>query len=196
MSFSGQHPIKITTPGDWPVAPTSGNHADNLLAARVKVLESGVGLSGVYRLHSNVVPVASLASNPEQDLMTYSMPGGTLASNGQALRMTIGGTMVSSSRSKTVKVYFGATVLGTLGPSNSTAWVKWWFSFLILRTGAVTQITSNILAYATVANAIGAPVNAAETLSGNVTIKSTAIVLGAAVAGDITCDYLLIELVP
>lgn len=154
-----------------------------------------VGVNPSYRLHSNVTPAASLASNPEQDLMTYSLPASTLRTDGQAIRITMTGTCVSSSRSKTVRVYFGAAAPAGLvfGPTTSTGFTAWQAKLTILRTGAATQIINGIHQYSTIAQAEGVPVAATETLANAITIKATATVGGAAVAGDITMTSMVIE---
>lgn len=149
------------------------------------------------RLTSNITPVSYPgAVTSEQDLQTYSLPGGTLASDGQAVRIRAFGTVAShASATRTSKLYFGGTVIGTCaqgagGPFN------WTVDAMVVRTGATAQTTTAISYYGT-NNSPGAVVTTeatpAETLSGAITIKTTG-QSTIAQAADVVSNVILVEL--
>lgn len=130
------------------------------------------GTNPVTILDSNITPVGNVDGS-EDDLITYSLPGATLATNTDAVEIEAFGTLAANGNSKEVKIYFGATVLFDSGaaPQNGGDWN---FKAKVIRTGAATQIASTIQ----VANAISYQTSSlyttpAETLSGPVTIKCT-----------------------
>lgn len=146
------------------------------------------------RASTNVVDVGNVGAG-EDDLMTYSLPAGSLASNGQIVRVTMWGTFAATAAAKTIKAYFGATsatwsavTLGTLQ--------NWQLQFIIVRTGAATQVANLIgTQYDTSAGVSTtlqpAELAPAETLSGAVTIKLT----GTATAdNDVVQKAMIVEL--
>jgi hypothetical protein len=119
----------------------------------------------------------------EDDLMSYSVPGGTLASNGNVLEFVASGTITSNINAKRIRVKFGAATIFDTGAAGIpvSATIDWVIQGRIIRTGATTQVcvvwmnTNNgtLAAYADHSTA-------SETLSGAVTLKIT----GEAVSND------------
>lgn len=122
------------------------------------------------RLAAQFADVGNVGAG-EDDLHSYSMPGGTLATDGDAIRYVAayeaagapGGT------TQTVRVKFGATTLVTRIVAAGTKEVM---EAVIWRTGAATQrwVVYRVSSNGTVASDYG---TAAETLSGAVVLKST-----------------------
>jgi hypothetical protein len=114
-------------------------------------------------------------STGETDLFTYAMPGATLSADNKAVRLNIFGTFANNGNSKTVKVYFGSTVIGT--PASSSTSTGTWFALCtVIRTSATTQVgwcrTGQNNGASETAN-LGTVTTPAETMSGSITIKVT-----------------------
>lgn len=149
------------------------------------------------RLASGYASVGTPAATTETDLQTYAMPGATLATDGQTIHVRAGGTLAATTRSRTVRAYFGATVLSSVAMSANTT-LLWTIDIMLVRTGAATQTAYAVFfpAGSVGSNYITTRTTPAETLSGSVTIKVTGQVGGTPVANDITCDYFSVELLP
>lgn len=175
-------------------------NADNSVTARTAA-EMLADLGAVSTtLHTNVTPVNSTATTAEQDLMTYTLPAGTLAVDGQGLRIIAAGQYGATARSKQIDFYFGSNHSITFTASVSSA-NHWRIDVQIFRKGATTQVMTSL---ATVGIA-GANENnvhrsrtffPAQTLSGALTIKCTATVASGAAASDVIQDLMQIQLVP
>ena len=127
----------------------------------------------VYTLNSQFADVGNVGTG-ETDLMTYSLPGGTLTADGDRLEVSAWFTYASNANNKTLRLKWGAYV-ATWSPSEVTSSggpVK--VTLTIVRTSATTQ---RILwefkpqfGTHSVTNTTGG-----ETLSGAVTLKFTVI---------------------
>lgn len=73
----------------------------------------------------------------ETDLMVYSLPAGTLAVNGQKLRITGAGTFAANGNTKTIRIRFGGTIVSTRATTASGG--AWTIQAVVVRTGAATQ---------------------------------------------------------
>lgn len=86
----------------------------------------------------------SAAGGTETSLLSFSVPGGTLAANGQSLRVTAWGTCSGAdANAKTLKMRLGASGITGTALDNGNAWqaskaFQWQLSALITRTGATT----------------------------------------------------------
>jgi len=113
----------------------------------------------------------------EDTLITYTIPAGQLAVNGDRIKFDVWGSTAANANTKDIKVYYGSTVI-----YDSTAIVlngiSWRCHGTIVRTGAATQtataeftISGTLLGAVTTTTATtSAP---AETLSGTVVFKVT-----------------------
>ena len=112
----------------------------------------------------------------EDDLITYSVAGNTLAANGDAIRFRASGTIANSINAKRLRVKFGGTTILDTGAAGFpiSAAIQWVLEGEIIRTGAATQKCSANLSTnnASLASYVGYS-TAAETLSGAVTLKLT-----------------------
>jgi hypothetical protein len=138
--------------------------------------EDSTWAATAVRLNTDVADVGNVGTG-EDDLMTYELPAGTLAVDGQAVQVTAWGTFATNANVKLVRAYFGATgVLLTIGghqPSNA----GWRAQFTIIRTGATAQVLvgQNIERDAAGSSFVFTPAEAtpAETLADAITIKMT-----------------------
>lgn len=108
----------------------------------------------------------------EDTLITHNLPS-TLDNAGESIEITAFGEFAANANNKTVKLYFGSTVIFTTGAiaSNNT---DWRIDATILRTGAATQISIASFSGDTVLVTSTATSTAVtETLSGALTIKCT-----------------------
>lgn len=126
------------------------------------------------RIHGNTTNVGNVGAG-EDNLMTYALPAGVMATDLQVIRTTQWGIYAANATAKRVRAYFGATVLVD-STSLATNGGNWRVVSEVTRTGAATQkatafyIHTNAAGASVVAAGISAP---GETLSGAVTIKVT-----------------------
>ena len=114
------------------------------LAAFLEVLGTGASaptLSGV--LTTSVTAVGNVGTG-EDDLITYSLPANSLASNGQTIRVHAWGTLAGNANTKILRFYFGTAtgIAVTLIPfATATALIagQWMLEAIIVRTGSSTQ---------------------------------------------------------
>lgn len=132
---------------------------------------NGTALSSKsYSLTTNTTDVGNVGSG-EDNLMTYSLGAGTLASDGDYIEFTMTLQTAVNANAKTIKVYFGSTTLLSL-PSLSSAGGYITITGKIIRTGATTQDVE-ISYVSTNDNQTASFGTAAETLSGALTLKAT-----------------------
>ncbi len=121
----------------------------------------------------SVVSVGNSGAS-ETDLWNYSVPANMLARNGDAIRVTFGGTTAANANGKRFKVYFGGTTgmnTGSLALNAS----QWNMEVFLQRLTATTQLlivkffSNNAILYT-----YSETSSPAETLSGAVTLRATA----------------------
>lgn len=141
----------------------------------------------VISLETNTTTAANVSTN-ETDLMTYSLPGGSLAVNGQKVRITGWGTYAANGNTKTVRIRFGSTVVSTRASTGNN--VAWWIQALVVRTGAATQVASGVQLES--GNA-GQPTatSPSETLADAITIKLTG--QSGTASDDVTARGFIVE---
>ncbi|MCI0353076.1 MAG: hypothetical protein L0Z53_26955, partial [Acidobacteriales bacterium] len=141
------------------------------------VLGQRVGTSTTFaRLGGSLVVNTTAVGNVgagEDDLITFSVPANTLATNGDYLEARFFGTFAGNANNKRVRVKFGAT---TLFDATALAFngADWSVTVTIVRTGATTQkATATFVSSSSLLVASTDYTTPAETLSGAVTIKCT-----------------------
>lgn len=145
-------------------------------------------------LYRNSSGTGSAAGGAETTIDSFSLPAGTLDVDQKALRITAFGNYANNANVKTVKLYFGATVIAT--PNAGLAHTGVWAVNVafVFRTGAATQVAWSRNATGSGGNeqANTNPLTTpAETLASPVLIKVT----GAGTsASDVVCKGLIIEL--
>lgn len=124
----------------------------------------------LMNLYRNVTDVGNVDAG-EDTLMSYSLPAAALSADKDCITIIAAVNIAASANAKTIKVYFGATLLHTM-TQNSAAAETFFIKAKVYRTGAATQkaiaeSTSN-------ANVVRQTYTTpAETLSGAVLIKVT-----------------------
>lgn len=134
----------------------------------------------------------------EDQLGTVTIPANTLdTNNGSCVRITAWGITAANANSKTIKLYFGATVLVTLVHASAINDAPWKLEGLVFRISSTTQEAfgegrtkaagATAAAYTVTMQTRSTP---GETLTGDVIVKVT----GEAVAdNDITLKALFVE---
>jgi len=171
---------------------TDGTTLGTLNAATINVL-AGASSSGTTRVggavNANVTSVGNVGAG-EDTLMSYTLPANAMDANGRGVRVTAWGSTANNANAKTLKLYFGAAVLGSIASTANQA-SSWRFVSEVLRTGAATQTASEwFVQYGTTViheTNVTAP---GETLSSVVVIKVT----GEGVSNDdITQSAMIVE---
>jgi hypothetical protein len=109
----------------------------------------------------------------EETLDSFSVPAGTLANDGDYLRVKGRCIVAGNANSKTLSLKFGATTVATLAVASNGE--SWDFEAVIRRSGAATQVASGRVVKGTTsafstANGQFDEATPAETLSGAVTL--------------------------
>ena len=91
-------------------------------------------LRGLFRDNADHAVTGTVA---ETDLASFSVPGNTIGATG-ALHINVGGTFTGSAGLKTVKGYFGGTLLFSL-TTNGVADPYWTGEIWIYNTSTATQ---------------------------------------------------------
>lgn len=165
-----------------------------LLSKFLSVLYGGFG--GTNYLPDGVISIqttpVSNVSTSETDLMSFALGAAALGANGKGVRITAWGTNGGNTNMKTVKVYFGATVVATLASSAANG-NAWYAQATVFRKSGTTQEAIGIVEQS---NLTPAPTHSTpgETLAGAVTIKTTG--QSDTASNDVTQTGMLVEALP
>lgn len=148
----------------------------------------GGGITGT--LNVNTTAVGNVGAGTD-DLITYSVPAGTLGANTDYLTFEMSGTVANNVNAKTLTVVFGSTTLISISVPISAA-ADWSLTGAIIRTGATTfksRVVFNSNSATLMSSADYIP--GTETLANALTLKCT----GAATAdNDIVQESLIVRL--
>lgn len=178
---------KVDSNNQLVVAIGSGSTlpSDVEVGAGTGTADAGVG--GVLTVSTTSAQTG--ANTNETDLWTYSLPANTLSANTYGVRVTAWGSLAANGNTKTVRGYFGATVVSTQGGGfNGTGFRH---VFEVFRTGASAQVGQGG-AWVNAGTAMNTPVTPAEDTTGAITIKITG-TNGTANAGDIVFRGAMVE---
>ena len=142
------------------VPPVSGQGVERRLQPSVDILTV------------NTTSACTTESTLEEDLWTYTLPAGTLNTNGKAVRVTAVFDYLNNGNNKTSKIYFGGSVIGGRGAAadnNSFILIE----ASVIRTGAATQKAAGGTSVSTTATRLVTVVTPSETLADAITIKAT-----------------------
>jgi hypothetical protein len=164
-----------TTPRTWVSGETvsavlMNTHVrDNLNLLKTEIKDSGF-LRAVVRLTSET-GAWGCTNAVDTDLATYSVPAGTLETDGEFLLYLGWGSFAANGNGKYVSIYFGATG-GQVIYAATVSTYSWFILGAVLRTGAASQV----LVGASVISTTMAPnlvqvLTPAETLANAVVIK-------------------------
>lgn len=134
----------------------------------------------------------SNVSTTETDLLTYSLPANSLSANGKGVRVTAWGSLAANANTKSYKLYFGATAVNS--HSTTVSGGGWVAQYLLVRTGAATQIAYELTSQVGTGQQGGSNASPTETLSGAVTIKVTG--QSGTASNDITALGMMVEALP
>lgn len=151
----------------------------------LEVLGTGATAPSIAGVLTTSVTAVGNVGTGEDDLITYSLPANSLASNGQAIRIHAWGTMAGNANDKIFRFYFGATtgISVTLIPfatASNLVTGQWMLEALVIRTGSSAQSiiakftqlsggTANIRDMVLTRNVA----SATETDTGAITVKCT-----------------------
>jgi hypothetical protein len=198
-TYSAANTLTRTTVSDSSNAGAAVNFSAGTKRVAISAIATQIA-SMSRRLYSAYTNVGIAANTTEQTLQTYTLPGGTLAINGQAIRVTTRGLYANTSRSRQMRLYFGATVVTFMSSSTASAFNNAQ-EILLIRTGATTQIAfgpsenagSSITSISSRFIEFNDP---AETLANDIVIKVTGQSGVGAAANDVSCDLMLVEFLP
>ena len=105
------------------------------------------GTPGTYRLAGLLAGSMDLTNNgtdantSEKTLRTYTLPGGTLKTDHQLIRIVVWGTTGQTNNRKRIRVKFGSTIVAEHDFAAGQGRIRWRVGsrIAIIRTGAVTQ---------------------------------------------------------
>ena len=105
------------------------------------LINGGGGSQTIYPQGAKVSTTqgATTAVVTEEDLISYTLPAGSLNTTNRGLRIKAAGTFAANTNTKTIRLYFGSTVLMsndiTAAPNNA----GWEFEAEVFRTSATTE---------------------------------------------------------
>ena len=152
--------------------------------------------AGVPNGSVNTTKVGTDANKTEKDLHSYTLPGGSLAVDGQMIRYTAWGETGANTDKKTLRAYFGSTAVINTGAQNMNTG-RWRIVMTVVRTGATTQegfVAKNV-SVATGGNwggGVELHKTIGQTLASDVVIKVTG-QNAASTADDVTCEGSFVE---
>jgi len=141
----------------------------------------------------NTTQAGTPASTAETDLWTYSLPANTLNANNKGVRITVFGTTAANGNAKTVRLYFGGTVIGDRGTSIFGTGGSWRYESEVIRTGASAQLAVGAAVYNGATQGVDVTTPAGDT-TGAIVIKVSG-QNGTAVANDIVFRGAVVEVI-
>lgn len=89
-------------------------------------------------LYTTVATAATAAGTAEQTLGTFALPANALDVAGRRVRIRAAVHCATNANNKTMKLYFGASVITT--PTAASSNVNGWLEMDVVKSGASTQI--------------------------------------------------------
>lgn len=136
---------RVAKAGDTMSGPLilSGAPSTGLQAATKTYVDGAVsGIvfpSSMSRLITNQTPISYPgAVTSEQDLQTYTLPGGTLANDGSYIHIKAYGTVSNLSAVRNCRLYFGATQVAIVQPGSGGPF-NWDLEAHVFRTNGTSQ---------------------------------------------------------
>ncbi len=189
------------TRGQWYLA-TDVNGGTLYADSGTAWTQAGAGVSAINAptiLSNQSTETSATGTVAETVLKTYTVPGATLTTNGDLLRVTVGYRVSADAFTKRFRLKFGATTVAdstaTFNGSTSNVGV---LTAYIMRLGAATQRTESIAAtgvagaaWTTAATGGHQSTAPTETLSGAVVLDFTVELGNIAATG--VCDLFIVE---
>lgn len=159
-------------------------------------IESGSGRDKARiggSLHVNTGSIGTDADTLEKTLMSYDLKANSFNQNGRGVRINAWGTFANNVNIKSVRLYFGATVLVINDITTTPMGGDWHFTAMVLHNAANSQEAIGFAHVQFVSQSIDrtAPT---ENQAADITIKVTG-QNGTAAANEIVCEALLVEFI-
>lgn len=154
----------------------AGVDASAGFVAGASVAASGnFGAEGNLSCQSSIAGVGNAADTTDDVLFTYTLPANALDKAGRAITITAIGKLAANGNNKTIKIFFGATVVATSGvvTGNATGWQLQADVSKVGAAGANTQIGQGQSIVGTAHGGVNVPVAPTEVESGAIVIKVT-----------------------
>ena len=192
---AGASSLKVRDSAGALVFDVNSDGDAELQSAQVAMGSAPTALASVGgTLHSDTVAVATDADTTEKDLLTYTLPANSLSADGKGVRIGFGVSTSANTDNKTIKIYFGSTVIYTV--SSTTAFFSAIGEILVVRRGVSSQIYyTPSIGYQTDLGILVVPVFSTtedETTSNVIKVTGQN---GVATAGDITAEHLIVTAV-
>lgn len=150
-----------------------GSEMLDLTTTNVSVKTGSSTLAKMGGILTTVIVTVGNVGGGTDDLMTYSIPAGSLATNGDTIHVVCAGIFAANANNKTLTLVYGGTTLISTGAVAFNA-ADWHIEAWITRTGATTQRAIAMFSSgSTLLTSSSDYTTPAETLSGAVTIKCT-----------------------
>lgn len=140
---------------------------------------------------TGLTTTGTIADTNETTLFTNTLNAGVLDRNGRGVRVTAWGTLANTANTKTIKLYFGGTVIATYSAAGQN--VPWYVEGIVLRTGASAQLY-NVLIQVGVAPISVTPATTAIDTTAAIILKVTG-TNGLAALNDIVLTGAVVELI-
>lgn len=154
----------------------------------------GAFFNPIGQIYAGVTSTGTTAVTTEEVLQTFALPANSLTANTYAnkrrgVRVRAWGTTAANANNKTMKLYFGASVITT--PTAATNNKNWYLELLVYRNAAGTQV---VLGSGQVDTTVVTPYFAAGTDDDTtaLTIKCAG-TNGTASANDIVCKAMIVD---
>lgn len=121
-------------------------------------------------IHIDCAAAATSANTTETDLISYSLPLNSLSANNRGVHVKAWGTTANNANTKTVRLYFGNSVVASNNVSTAPNGTAWILEADVFRTGTSTQdaIGSGLFGNAAQSASFSLPT---EDITGAITIK-------------------------
>lgn len=141
-------------------------------------------------IYSTIATAATATGTGEQTLGTYSLPANALDATGRRLRIRAAFAYAANTNNKTVKLYFGSSVITT--PTAASNGTNAFLELVVVKSGASTQLVWGTGVNALTPVTTYANVSSAEADTAAIVIKATG-TDGTSSAADITLVDLAVE---
>jgi hypothetical protein len=187
------HVLKLTA-GALGFAQLNFNELSGTLA-NAQVPDNEITLAKVQStglLASAYADVLTTAVTSEETAFSYTLPAGTLAADGKALKMVVAGSTAANATTKTIRVKIGSTTILTntvvTAPNND----KWYAELTIVRASSTASVVAGDIVFNNSHD--GVQVSKPAVTWANANTITVTLQNGTANAGDITMSLVAIEL--